>query len=44
MKKEYISPNLYVLKIDLEWALLQGSAVKNVATVEALTEDSEYSW
>ena len=44
MKKEYVSPNLYVLKIDIEWALLTGSAVKKVATVDALTEDDEYDW
>ena len=44
MKKEYISPDLQVLRVDMEMALLQGSAVKNAATVETLTEDSEYSW
>lgn len=44
MKKEYISPNLHVLKIDLEWDLLQGSAAKNAATVEDLIEDDEYDW
>ena len=44
MKKEYISPDLQVLRADMEMALLQGSAVKNAATVEALAEDSEYSW
>lgn len=44
MKKEYISPDLQVLKEDMEMALLQGSAVKNAATVETLTEDSVYIW
>ena len=44
MTREYISPDLHVLRADMEMALLQGSAVKNAATVETLTEDSEYSW
>ena len=44
MKKEYISPDLQVLRADMEMALLQGSAAKNAATVEDLTEDDEYSW
>lgn len=44
MKKEYTSPDLHILRVDIELALLQGSAVKNAATVEALEEDSEYGW
>lgn len=44
MKKEYKSPELQVLSADIKMTLLQGSETQNAATVEDLTEDSEYGW